>query len=39
MYELLQDNKIEENVDDAFAALSEMQLALVGGGSGQATLE
>jgi len=39
MYELRQETEEKQNMADALAALSEMQLALVGGGSGQATLE
>jgi len=39
MYELLEEFVTKDNGADLLAALSEMQLALVGGGSGQATLE
>jgi len=39
MYEVLQETETKDNAADALAVLGEMQLALVGGGSGQATLE
>jgi len=39
MYELLDEIVAKDSATDTLAAMSEMQLALVGGGSGQATLE
>jgi hypothetical protein len=38
MLELLQEPNVNDNTADTLAALSEMQLALIGGGTGDATL-
>jgi hypothetical protein len=38
MLELLQEVDVNDSTTDALAALSDVQLALIGGGTGDATL-
>lgn len=38
MFELFEEVDVKDNTADALATLSEMQLALIGGGTGDATL-
>ena len=38
MFELLQEVDMKDSTADSLATLSEMQLALIGGGTGDATL-
>ena len=38
MFELLQEVDVNDSTAEALAALSDVQLALIGGGTGDATL-